>query len=842
MPMIEMVNAEITGVLGYEGSYSGPLVMLSLIIAIMAAFASISHVDLMRSTPSRAIRFGWHLNGAVCLGIGVWTMHFTGMVAFQLPLPVQYHMTTTLASVLPAILAAYIALTVLQRTAPSARAILLGGTFMGLGIGAMHYLGMTGMVLDAEMTYQRSLVLLSVIVAVVMSNLALATPRLLGAFMVQRGLYQPLLFKLSSAVFMGLAISSLHYVAMAATRFLPGEAHSIALPGPNIDPNLIAGLAVGASLFILVTSTITVTLRHRIEAARLEAEISRGKALEIDNRFKKIVSRLPGVVYQFRMDADGTLSFPYASEAIRDIYGMTPEAVQHDANILTDIIHPDDLDGVFTAIQESAESMTVWRHEYRVNHPELGLRWLQGNAMPELTHDGAILWSGFITDITNKKQSEERIHQLAFYDELTGLPNRRLLEERMGSAQSISNRHACYGAMLFLDLDAFKRLNDTLGHSVGDELLKTLAYKLNDRLRDSDTVARIGGDEFVIILNEVGQEENDAAQRAGLFAEDIQSVITEPLHLSGHDYRCSASIGITLFRGDQDSREELLRRADTAMYQAKATGRNSIRFYNPALQATMEKRFRMESDLRNAIGGNGFFLVYQNQVDAKGITVGSEALLRWRHPEKGIISPIEFIPVAEDTGLILPLGHWVLKEACLQLRQWQRHEAFREHVISINVSAKQFHQKDFVDQVQKAVDGHEISPDLLKLELTESLVLEDIEDSTCKMQQLRALGIQLSMDDFGTGYSSMAYLSRLPFDEVKIDKSFVQSAGHHHAQRDWIIIEGIIGLAKNLRIRVIAEGVESEAQHAFLVQLGCQYFQGYYFGRPKDAETFAHAS
>jgi len=839
--MVEMVNTEMTGVLGYQGSYSGPLVILSLIIAIMAAFASISHVDLMRSTASRAIRLGWHLNGAVCLGIGVWTMHFTGMVAFQLPLPVQYHMTITLVSVLPAILAAYIALDVLQRTAPSGRAILLGGTFMGLGIGAMHYLGMTGMVLDANMAYQPALVLLSVIVAVVMSSLALAVPRPLGTFMVQRGLHQPLLFKLSSAVFMGLAISSLHYVAMAATRFVPGEGHSIPLPGPNLAPNLIAGLAIGASLFILITSTLTVTLRHRIEAARLEAKVSRGKALELDNRFNKIASRLPGVVYQFRRGPDGSLSFPYASEAMRDIYGVTPESVQNDANVLMEIIHPDDLGGVFESIEESAKSLSVWRHEYRVNHPELGLRWLQGNAMPEAGYDGSILWNGFITDVTDRKQSEEKIHQLAFYDDLTGLPNRRLLEERMGVAQSISKRHGCYGAILFLDLDDFKRLNDTLGHSVGDELLKTLGHKLDNRLRQSDTVARLGGDEFVIILNEIGQNENDAAQKAGLFAEDIQAEITEPLHLSGHDYLCSASIGITLFLAKQDSREELLRRADTAMYQAKATGRNSIRFYNPTLQATMEKRFRLEADLRNAIGSDAFFLVYQNQVDKQGTTVGVEALLRWHHQEKGTVSPNDFIPVAEDTGLILPLGHWVLAEACRQLREWQSHETCRAHVISINVSAKQFHQKDFVYQVQKAVDDHEISPDLLKLELTESLVLEDIEHSTRKMKQLRALGFQLSMDDFGTGYSSMAYLSRLPFDEVKIDKSFVQSAGHDHAQRDWVIIEGIIGLAKNLGIRVVAEGVESEAQHAFLVHLGCRYFQGYFFGRPKEAEAFSRA-
>ncbi|MEA5445691.1 EAL domain-containing protein [Gammaproteobacteria bacterium AB-CW1] len=835
---MHFLDASMAGDTFLAGDYSVPLVLLSLLIAIMAAFASISHVDLMRATRSARARLGWHLNGALALGLGVWTMHFTGMVAFRLPVAIEYHALLTLVSVFPAVLAAYLALDVISRPRPSFRAILLGGALMGLGIGGMHYIGMAAMVMEAAMAYRPGLVLLSLLVAVVMSSLALAIPRVMGKFLHEHQLYQPLGFKLASATLMGLAISSLHYVAMAATRFPAGHSHEVALPGPTLNPDLVASLAVGSSLFILITSTVTASLRQRVELARLEAESARLQALELDERFTKIASRLPGVVYQFRMAPDGQLSFPYASEAIRDIYGVPPEAVRENADPITRIIHPDDLEGLLQSIQESAETMSTWGHEYRVIHPEHGERWLQGNALPEKAADGAVIWNGFITDITEQKQSQEKIHQLAFYDDLTGLPNRRLLDYRMGLVQAASSRLRSYGAILFIDLDDFKRLNDTMGHSVGDELLKTLARRLEGRTRSVDTVARLGGDEFVVILDRLGNKENEAAQRAGLVAEDIQAIITQPVNLPQHEHRCAASIGITLFQGDVDSREELLRRADTAMYQAKADGRNSIRFYNPELQRRMERQFRMEAEIRQAIDSDQFFLHLQKQVGGNGKLIGAEALLRWNNPSLGMVSPMEFIPVAEETGLILPLGNWVLENACRILKDWEQEAATADLSLSINVSARQFHQKDFVRQVQRAIDEHKVSPDRLKLELTESLVLEDIEDSMDKMEQLHALGLHFSMDDFGTGYSSMAYLSRLPFDEVKIDKSFVQNAARDRNQRDWVIIEAIIGLASNLNMRVVAEGVETQTQQSYLCHLGCRCFQGYFYGRPKPVEEF----
>nr|WP_281246487.1 EAL domain-containing protein [Halomonas korlensis] len=772
------------------------------------------------------------------MGAGVWTMHFIGMMAFRLPLEeVYFDPGMTLLSVLPAVIAGYIALTVVEQPAPRASAILIGGALMGSGIGAMHYLGMSGMHVEARMLYEPSLFALSVIIAIVMSSAALSVPRLMTALTSEHPFRsEGLAFKLISASLMGLAISSLHYVAMSATLFLPVDQPSTTIPAQPLDETLIATLAVIASVFLLVISTLTVIFRFRLIAVDKVAEASVKEARRLEDRFSKIVSRLPGMVYQFQLAPDGHMSFPYASDAIQPLFGLPPESVKKDATPILQLTHPEDLNGVLASISESADTLNGWRHEYRIR---LGQRerWLQGNAVPEQLADGSTLWNGFITDVSEQKQYEARIHELAFYDELTGLPNRRLLKDRIELALAASHRHRQYGALLFLDLDDFKSLNDTLGHSFGDELLKILAGILTGRLRDLDTIARLGGDEFVIVIGEIGTEQKQAAQHAGLFAEELLRLITEPMNLKGYRYRCAASIGITLFSGAEQTSEELLRRADTAMYEAKSAGRGMIRFHDPQTQSILARRFRLETEFRQAMERKELCLDYQKQVDRRGHCVSVEALLRWQHPEQGLIPPQEFIPIAEDSGLIIPLGQWVMEMACRQLAIWQAQPSTRRLKVSINVSARQFLQSDFVEQVMDTIHHSGAHPEGLCLELTESLVLADLDDALIKMQAFRKQGIQLSMDDFGTGYSSMAYLSRLPFDEVKIDKSFVQQTGENHSGNEWIIIEAIINMAHNLGMRVVAEGVETENQHHLLGQLGCDCFQGYYLGRPVDLSS-----
>ncbi|WP_375191500.1 EAL domain-containing protein [Marinobacter sp.] len=822
------------------GQYSLPLVAVSVLVAIFAAFASVSHVDLMRASESPSAVRRWHLIGALAMGVGVWTMHFVGMVAFRLPIEVYFDPLPTLVSVLPAVLAGYAGLSVLRQPEPGARAIILGGTIMGAGIGVMHYVGMGGMIVDAQMVYQPGLFVASILVAVFMASLALIVPRAIKSLEARFPVrLSGGVFKLATAILMGLAISSLHYVAMAATVFIPADQPSVVGQfGENMDERLIVTLAVIASVFILVVSTLTVILRHRILALDALAARSEQEAQRIDNRFQKLVSRLPGMVYQFQIDADGHTHFPYASDAIESVLGVTAEDVRAGVSTVFGFVHHDDIVGLKASIRESADTLSAWKHKFRVKI-DGEERWLQGNSIPERLGNGSVVWSGFINDITEQKRSEERIHQLAFFDELTGLPNRRLFEDRIDCALAASARHGQFGALLYIDLDDFKTLNDSLGHSFGDRLLIGLARLLTENLRECDTVARLGGDEFVIIANELGTTEESAARNAEKLAETLLRILGEPVNLGGYEYRCGASMGIVLFKGDDLSREELLKRADAAMYEAKSVGRSRVRFHDPGVQSILESRFRLEIELRRAIERQELTLVYQTQVGLAGQCEGVEALLRWHHPELGYIPPSDFIPIAEANGLILPLGQWVIDAACAQLARWSEDPELGSLILSVNVSSKQFHEPDFVVRVMETVGRHGINPARLCLEVTESMVLDDLDDALVKMTALRETGIRIAMDDFGTGYSSMAYLSSLPFDEVKIDKAFVQKAEHDVSRSEWVIIETIITLSHKLGMKVVAEGVETAEQHRLLSELGCDRFQGFYFGRPVDVDAFA---
>lgn len=828
----------------YQGSYTPGLVLLSLLIAALGAFSGFSHIDLMRATHSRRTRLIWHVSGAAALGLAVWSMHFIGMVAFELPVDIQYLVWPTIASMAPAMVAGFVILRILSRSNPPLAAVLIGGVIMGAGIGVMHYLGMSAMITPAVMAYKPSLFILSLVVAVVVATLALITPAVLGTRMGEVEQRQPLAFKILSSLLLGTAIASMHYVAMGATRFIdaafyPHGVHQ-AVGGWTATPNLIAGLAATGSLMLLVTATFSAILRTRITLSKLEIRRLETRQQLLDDRFNKIVSRLPGMVYQFRVDANGKMSFPFASAAIKSIYGVTPEQVAEDATVLTDIFHPDDLAGIFSSIEESAQALTPWQHEYRVLHDDDSVKWLQGNATPEREEDGSVLWNGFITDITQRRTSEEIIHRLAHFDELTGLPNRRLLQDRLDQAMQTTDRQASHGALLFLDLDDFKSLNDTQGHSQGDALLIHIASSLNDKLRSADTVARLGGDEFVVVLDHLDPDPNRAAEEALSTAEEVHRLLNEPVDLDQYRYQPGVSIGICLFSGHEVSREELLRRSDIAMYQSKSAGRNTIRFFDPEIQEAMAERFKMESELRVAIQENQLRLYFQPQVDQHRQVTGAEALLRWEHPERGIISPGEFIPLAEQSGLILPIGHWVLEQAVHLLVDWQKDSLRSQLVLSVNVSARQFHQPDFVDQVADLLSSSRVAPQRLKLELTESLILADLNDTREKMEYLSNLGVHLSMDDFGTGYSSMAYLSQLQFDEVKIDQSFVRNLSNPETsgQKDWVIVDAIIGITRGLDMDVIAEGVETAAQESYLLAKHCQRFQGYLYARPMPIKAF----
>jgi diguanylate cyclase (GGDEF)-like protein/PAS domain S-box-containing protein len=453
-----------------------------------------------------------------------------------------------------------------------------------------------------------------------------------------------------------------------------------------------------------------------------------------------------------------------------------------------------------------------------------------------ITNDSGMTthYIGSFTDISRHKGYEDEILNLAFYDPLTHLPNRRLLMDRLQHLIAMNQRDEAHSAILFIDLDNFKTLNDTRGHDAGDLLLIEAAQRLQTCVRESDTVARLGGDEFVVVLQALSDNRDEAAVQADRIAEKIRLLLNEPYQITDFIHHGAGSIGVCLFQGGDVTVKDLFKRADTAMYEAKTSGRNAVRFFDPAMQAVLVVKMMLESNLRVALALEQFQLYYQIQVDADGNVIGAEALLRWIHPDRGFISPLEFIPVAEQTGLIIPIGTWVLETACNQLKRWGRNPKTAHLSLAVNVSAKQFQQSNFVETVTEIVRLHNINPSRLKIELTESTILDNVDATTEKMQQLKKLGIAFSMDDFGTGYSSLAYLQKLPLNQLKIDQSFVRDLNDD--ENDATIVRAIISLGINLGLDVIAEGVETVAQRRFLIEHNCLTFQGYLYSKPIPIE------
>jgi diguanylate cyclase (GGDEF)-like protein len=441
-----------------------------------------------------------------------------------------------------------------------------------------------------------------------------------------------------------------------------------------------------------------------------------------------------------------------------------------------------------------------------------------------------------MTDITANKAAELEIQHLAFYDSLTGLPNRRLLMDRLTQAVAACSRSGARGALFFIDLDNFKTLNDTLGHDIGDLLLQQVALRLKGNVREGDTVARLGGDEFLVILENLSPDPQAAACQAELVGEKILASLNQPYTLAGHQSINTPSIGIALFHNGRLSLEELMKRADLAMYQAKSAGRNTLCFFDPEMQAVVVARAAMEKDLRTGLQEQQFLLHYQPQVDALGEITGAEAFVRWQHPILGKVSPASFIPLAEETGLMLPLSAWVLETACQQLARWNANPPTAHLTLSVKVSSQQFRQFNFVDQVLTTLARTQARAESLKLELNESLLMVDVEDIIEKTVALKSQGVGFSLADLGTGYSSLSHLKRLSLDQLRVDQSFVR--GLLTNPNDASVTRSIFALAESLNLKVSAEGVETQAQRDALAANGCHSYQGYFFSQPLPADEF----
>ncbi len=532
-------------------------------------------------------------------------------------------------------------------------------------------------------------------------------------------------------------------------------------------------------------------------------------------------------------DADKTIL--RVNRAFTDITGYTAEEViGKNPRILQSGRQPAEF---YAAMWNNINNTGSWEGEIwnRRKNGEIYPEYLTITAVKN-TDDIVTNYVATLIDITLSKKAADEIERLAFYDPLTGLPNRRLLLDRLNLALASSHRSGRLGALLFIDLDNFKTLNDTLGHDMGDLLLQQVAERLASCVREDDTVARLGGDEFVVMLEDLSKLAVEAATQTETIGEKILATLNQSYQLAKHEYYSTPSIGAALFNNRQQATEELLKQADIAMYQAKTSGRNALRFFDPQMQDSINARVALEADLRLAVAENQFMLYYQPQVYHNRRIIGAEVLIRWHHPQRGLVSPDDFISLSEETGLIIPIGQWVLETACAQIKAWAGSEQTRHLQLAVNVSARQFHQIDFVEQVRQLLSRSAIKPGSLKLELTESLVLDDIDDTILKMNALRDIGVCFAMDDFGTGYSSLSYLTQLPLDQLKIDQSFVRNIGMKPS--DSMIVQTIIGMASNLGMEVIAEGVETEAQRAFLEQHGCPVCQGYLFSKPVALTEF----
>jgi diguanylate cyclase (GGDEF)-like protein/PAS domain S-box-containing protein len=532
-------------------------------------------------------------------------------------------------------------------------------------------------------------------------------------------------------------------------------------------------------------------------------------------------------------DANGTIL--RINHAFTEITGYTAEEViGKNPRLLSSGMHDR---AFYAAMWECINKTGVWEGEIwnkrktGAAYPEFLTITAVKNSAGKVTH-----YVSTLTDITLSKKAEDEIKHLAFYDPLTRLPNRRLLMDRLQKSLYSSSRSGRVGALLFIDLDDFKALNDTLGHDMGDLLLQQVAQRLESCVREGDTVARLGGDEFMVMLEDLSYQTFDAASQTEAIGGKILATLNQSYQLAEHTYRNSSSIGITLFKDNQQSVGELMKQADIAMYQSKKAGRNVLRFFDMEMQETVNARAALEGELHHALEKNQFQLHYQIQVDSNRRPLGAEALIRWVHPLRGMVPPAEFIPLAEDTGLILPIGKWVLNTACAQLRAWQQNDLTRNLTLSVNVSAKQFHEAAFVEEIKTAVQYHSINPMQLKLEPTESVLLGNIDETVATMKQLKDIGVQFSLDDFGTGYSSLQYLKKLPLNQLKIDQSFVRDLVSDN--NDQAIMRTIIAMAQSLNLEVIAEGVETEEQQQILQHSGCNHFQGYLFGKPVPIGDF----
>ncbi|MEM5433725.1 putative bifunctional diguanylate cyclase/phosphodiesterase [Paraburkholderia diazotrophica] len=678
------------------GSYNSLLVLFSLLVAMLAAYTALDMAGRINTADGSAARC-WLAGGAFAMGMGIWSMHFIGMLAFSLPIPIGFDPAITSLSLLIAIVSSAFALWLVCQKELRRTRLLIGALLMGTGVAGMHYTGMAAMRMQPGIQYTPSIFAVSVLIAVVASGVALWV-----AFNLRQNSPRVRPLRAGAAVAMGFAIVGMHYTGMAAAEFPLGSVCAAARNGMHQG-----WVAITIIIVTLIVLSVALTI-----------------------------------------------------------------------SVLEDM---------------------------------------------RLASRAAILAASLA-------QANEELTYLALHDSLTKLPNRVLLEDRLGQAIQQANGERKGFALMFMDLDGFKIINDAYGHQTGDQLLAIVAERVGAIVRREDTVARLGGDEFVLLVHV-----SDPIEVATL-AERLQAVIREPFHVHGHALCVSTSIGIAMYPEDAMHMHDLLVHADTAMYHAKSLGRGRHCFFESSMSANARQHMQLAQDLHDALPRHELVLHYQPKLAApRGPVIGVEALVRWMHPVHGLLMPDQFISLAEKGGQIIPIGEWVLDEACRQLRAW--HDAgYRDWTMAVNLSPMQFCHSDLIAMVRATLQRHALAPASLTLEITESVAMRDFEASLRILQQLRDMGVRISIDDFGTGYSSLLYLKRLPANELKIDRGFVRDLLHD--PEDEAIVSAIVALGQKLHLTIVAEGVETTAQQEFLTGVGCDSLQGFLLGRPMPATGF----
>lgn len=806
-----------------QGEHDASLVLVSWLVALAASYAGLDIIKLVSKMSRPMWRRVWLLAGASSMGLGIWSMHFIGMHAYQLDFPVSHAPLLTLLSIVPAILGSLSVMVVLSRDTPSHRALLLAGISLGAGIGLMHYSGMAAMQMPAELHHGLGLFGVSLLAAVGLGVLSVYAYRFCQQ---EWGLKRSRICAFVAALCVSTAVCGMHYIAMQAAWFVP--APDAATSSLSAASHWLIAAIGGVAMLTALLALVATQVQRRLNDSQRHEYMTQTRLLEVVSALQDCVILL-----------DDRARIRLCNAAFERLAGSNSEALigtsisqlayAQDSQALSQHIRhalekKGEWRGMITALRANGEGFPAWLSVSRVTYADSDHR----------------DYVALLSDRSEEQQAQQRIRYLAYHDTLTGLPNRQALQEHLAACSQTPRANQHRALLALLDIDRFKVLNDSLGQDIGDELLRQLGERLQQWAANGLSVARLDGNEFALVGTLSSTHEASAQNEAHALIDQILDTLTADYSLQGHRYLCRLSVGVLVFSPhEHDSIAPLFKRAGLALLAAKQLSDGRPQFFQQAQEDELEERLTLEHELRHAIDHDELCLHLQAQVNEAGSTIGAEALVRWQHPERGMISPGHFIPLAEQTGLILPLGHWVLKEGCRLLGEWRQDPRLQHLKLSLNVSVRQFQQPDFADQVMALVAAYGAPPERLTLELTESLLLSDPEGTIHKMKTLRHLGVSFALDDFGTGYSSLAYLKLLPLDTLKIDIAFVRDLALDMQTKP--IAATIIALAESLGLGIIAEGVETDDQRLALANLGCHLYQGFLFGRPAPVDAFTSA-